>query len=1551
MVWTDLAPGMETTLKVASTESGYVGRHPELLVLLQDTVIDSGSSCASHLFQCLDGSCLDQDIICNFVKDCLHGDDEEACGIKCDFEEPCLWDAPPVSSQIPGWQVHSGSTETSGTGPSGGYHSDSGSDLEGRYLYVNASNQDIGTPSYFVSSRYSESGPQCRFHFQYHMYGSNAGNLRVILNRADSNATIWEVTGSQDNQWLGDVLHLGRQREPFRIIFEAVRGGGGDLGDVALDSLEFSDCSPDALREQCPKTYFVCDNLACVGPDKVCDLHLDCLLGEEETSQQCGVIPFGGACSFEDGWCAWQNVLQQDHFDWTRNNGSTPTSKTGPSIDHTLGNDRGHYVYTEVSGAESGHTAFLRSVWFQPPPAETYDRTSQHYETCKVRFSYHMYGSGTGQLKLYAIQNGSSHTGISQLFSQSGDQGDMWMTDVASLPAITESYYLQFESTRGWRYTGDIALDDISLSPQCFQLLDLTLDTTTPDPATTITMTEPLSSQSIESVSNLPTPVSSNQTVFHFSTCGALEDQGPTQSQCDVAYSFENISVRVEEGIQKWIVPSNKTYSLKLEGAGGGTGVENTSPSHGAEIQASFNLSAGDLLFILVGQKGEDACDDAGSPQFGASAVCTNDLTDATRQQFGVGGYLAGGGGGGGGGTFVAKLDVSSGEYIPLLIAGGGGGLSFSPSQTLGDIHGSIDAPGTGQPGIQGSSIDVSGSGGGWNGTSLNITQASGMSFLQGGMGGSGCALAHLDADWRIQGGFGGGGGGCTSGGGGGGYTGGNAPLFKDLTGSGQGGTSYVHPTGFNVQRKSGKNTGSGSVIIKAILSCPANEILTDDGTSCVYLPENGLPVAVIVGSILPVLIILICIMVFMAISYQRKKKELAGTVRGTDTVDYQLNQLRHNASSDFNPCYQLGDGAVTVKDLMELPRENLKLIGALGQGAFGEVYHGQFQPPDEKEPYEVAVKTLPERCTSQDETDFLMEALIMGNFRHPNIVSLKGVCFTQAPRFILLEYMAGGELRQFLRDSRPRKGQPSVLDMSDLLLIAHDVSRGCEYLESRHFIHRDIAARNVLLSSRERGRSAKIGDFGMARDIYRADYYRKDGLALLPVKWMPPEAFLDGIFTSKTDVWSFGVLLWEIMSLGYMPYPGMSNQEVIHFVTAGRRMNSPAQCPRPIHDLMALCWQQDPDNRPLFASIMQNIASSLQDVSVLNTPLPQDLFEEETNPAVMRPRDPKRSPVLKVNQSYRQPSWGDTNGRKRGVSASDGEEFLNPDWMSAGSMKDHLLLDNNNVNNSADCLGACGTTLTYHPNDRKLNQNDAERGGEACNESVNKLKKRRRDRTEEMRGSRPNSDTSFTPPINISELATEGSDLLDRENESEEEEEVSCHPPSKSSTPRNTFSPTSQHRLAKQSAIDSSPQGSINNDQSPCCSDRADVPRLDLNRESPVPNGNATGGTDAHSASLSPRILNRFRLPVFSRHSSLEASPSTHSSPPLPMLNRMQSLPVRPNPYTMTDLNGLTTPDDTRSSHADSNSLQDAANRRVMFSSESGHVMFEGDERNGSVV
>ncbi|XP_047288458.1 leukocyte tyrosine kinase receptor isoform X5 [Homo sapiens] len=291
------------------------------------------------------------------------------------------------------------------------------------------------------------------------------------------------------------------------------------------------------------------------------------------------------------------------------------------------------------------------------------------------------------------------------------------------------------------------------------------------------------------------------------------------------------------------------------------------------------------------------------------------------------------------------------------------------------------------------------------------------------------------------------------------------------------------------------------------------------------------------------------------------------------------------------------------------------------------------------------SAQTLPELCSPQDELDFLMEALIISKFRHQNIVRCVGLSLRATPRLILLELMSGGDMKSFLRHSRPHLGQPSPLVMRDLLQLAQDIAQGCHYLEENHFIHRDIAARNCLLSCAGPSRVAKIGDFGMARDIYRASYYRRGDRALLPVKWMPPEAFLEGIFTSKTDSWSFGVLLWEIFSLGYMPYPGRTNQEVLDFVVGGGRMDPPRGCPGPVYRIMTQCWQHEPELRPSFASILERLQYCTQDPDVLNSLLPMELGptpeEEGTSGLGNRSLECLRPPQPQELSPEKLKSWG----------------------------------------------------------------------------------------------------------------------------------------------------------------------------------------------------------------------------------------------------------------------------------------------------------------------
>lgn len=195
---------------------------------------------------------------------------------------------------------------------------------------------------------------------------------------------------------------------------------------------------------------------------------------------------------------------------------------------------------------------------------------------------------------------------------------------------------------------------------------------------------------------------------------------------------------------------------------------------------------------------------------------------------------------------------------------------------------------------------------------------------------------------------------------------------------------------------------------------------------------------------------------------------------------------------------------------------------------------------------------------------EFLQEAQLMSNFKHEHILKLIGVCFDVDSLYIIMELMKGGDLLSYLRQNRPSAiGGTSPLKLIDIISMCVDVASGCRYLEEMHFVHRDLAARNCLVSSLDPiERVVKIGDFGLARDIYKNDYYRKEGEGLLPVRWMSPESLVDGVFTSQSDIWAFGVLCWEIMTLGQQPYPARNNVEVLHYVRDGGRLTRPKDCP-----------------------------------------------------------------------------------------------------------------------------------------------------------------------------------------------------------------------------------------------------------------------------------------------------------------------------------------------------------------------------------------------------
>ncbi|KAH8415295.1 hypothetical protein KR222_002087, partial [Zaprionus bogoriensis] len=289
--------------------------------------------------------------------------------------------------------------------------------------------------------------------------------------------------------------------------------------------------------------------------------------------------------------------------------------------------------------------------------------------------------------------------------------------------------------------------------------------------------------------------------------------------------------------------------------------------------------------------------------------------------------------------------------------------------------------------------------------------------------------------------------------------------------------------------------------------------------------------------------------------------------------------------------------------DIALLPQiswNRLTLLRFLGSGAFGEVYEGQLQGEDEAQPQRVAIKSL--RKGASEFAELLQEAQLMSNFKHENIVALIGICFDSESISLIMEHMEAGDLLSYLRAARPStKDAEAKLQLPSLLSMCLDVASGCSYLEDMHFVHRDLACRNCLVSDGAAiggRRIVKIGDFGLARDIYKSDYYRKEGEGLLPVRWMAPESLVDGLFSTQSDVWAFGVLCWEILTLGQQPYAARNNFEVLAHVKEGGRLQPPDECPERLYVLMLQCWRSEPWERPSFRrclGMLQSISAELR--------------------------------------------------------------------------------------------------------------------------------------------------------------------------------------------------------------------------------------------------------------------------------------------------------------------------------------------------------------------
>ena len=372
---------------------------------------------------------------------------------------------------------------------------------------------------------------------------------------------------------------------------------------------------------------------------------------------------------------------------------------------------------------------------------------------------------------------------------------------------------------------------------------------------------------------------------------------------------------------------------------------------------------------------------------------------------------------------------------------------------------------------------------------------------------------------------------------------------------------------------------------------------------------ENNF-IIIAVAIVILVLLILIVIMIFVIYAMRRvtSKKE-PKQYHSKPQLDKERQPKQHNfkpqldeegQTKQFNP--QLDKEAqkdevkcvnneyydptiMTYENLPKFAREKVTYISDLGQGNFGMVMKGEAMGiiPGECSTL-VAIKVLKEESSKDARNDFIKEAIHMSQFNHPNILTLLGVCFDKEPLCLIFEYMDLGDLNNYLRKNAISSSRSSsCLTSQQLVDMAINIAAGLEYLALRRFVHRDLATRNCLVNEKL---FVKISDFGLSKDVYSRDYYKLGDKSVLPIRWMPPEAILFSTFSAQSDVWSLGIVLWEIFSSGTQPYCALSNEEVVERITNRHVLRCPSGCPKDLYHLMVRCWTSEPNERPTASEV-----------------------------------------------------------------------------------------------------------------------------------------------------------------------------------------------------------------------------------------------------------------------------------------------------------------------------------------------------------------------------
>ena len=321
------------------------------------------------------------------------------------------------------------------------------------------------------------------------------------------------------------------------------------------------------------------------------------------------------------------------------------------------------------------------------------------------------------------------------------------------------------------------------------------------------------------------------------------------------------------------------------------------------------------------------------------------------------------------------------------------------------------------------------------------------------------------------------------------------------------------------------------------------------------------------------------------------------------EDLDLDIEQLPNNVSYAKNLSRSLFSNKL---EKLEFPRNDIVFLRDIGYGAFGRVF--QAKVPHLVKGHEwtvVAVKVLKESASEELSKDFEREASLMVEFNHCNIVKLLAVCAVGSPPCLLFEYMSKGDLNDFLRNCSPdylltSRNNEDVsnsvdvpkLDHREQLQISKQIASGMVYIADKGYVHRDLATRNCLVGD---GLTVKIADFGLTRNLV-GDYYKGSEHDAIPIRWMPLEAILYNRFSVKSDVWSFGVVLWEIFSFALQPYYGMTHEEVIKYIQEGETLTIPPNTPDQVYDIMKHCWAVQPVHRPSFAGLHKTISLLLDD-------------------------------------------------------------------------------------------------------------------------------------------------------------------------------------------------------------------------------------------------------------------------------------------------------------------------------------------------------------------